>query len=48
MADFNGKIPGSERRECGNYQLHDLEGAKAVAADMIAVLDGYTPEKLNY
>jgi S-ribosylhomocysteine lyase len=48
VADFKGKIPGSERRECGNYQLHDLEGAKAVAADMIAVLDGYTPEKLNY
>ena len=48
VADFNGKIPGSERRECGNYQLHDLEGAKAVAADMIAELDGYTPEKLNY
>lgn len=48
VADFSGKIPGSERRECGNYQLHDLEGAKAVAADMIAVLDGYTPDKLNY
>ena len=48
VADFSGKIPGSERKECGKNLLHDLEGTKAVAADMIAVLDGYKPEKLNY
>ena len=48
VADFSGKIPGSERKECGNYLLHDLDGAKAVARDMLEVLDGYTPEKLNY
>lgn len=48
VAGFEGKIPGSERRECGNYLEHDLPGARAVAEDMLAVLDGYTPEKLNY
>ena len=48
VADFSGKIPGSERRECGNYLLHDLEGAKSVASDMIDVLKGYTTDKLNY
>ena len=47
-ADFSGKIPGSERKECGNYLLHDLDGAKAVARDMLTVLNGYTPDKLNY
>ena len=47
-AGFTGKIPGSERRECGNYLEHDLEGAKAVAEDMLEVLKDWTPEKLNY
>ena len=32
IAAFEGKIPGSERKECGNYLEHDLPGAKAVAA----------------
>ena len=48
VADFSGKIPGSERKECGNYLLHDLDGAKAVAADMLNVLDGYTEGQLKY
>ena len=48
VADFSGKIPGSERRECGNYLEHDLEGAKAVARDMLNVLDGYTADRLSY
>ena len=48
VANFSGKIPGSERKECGNYLLHDLEGAKQVAADMLTVLEGYTPDQLNY
>lgn len=48
VAGFTGKIPGSERKECGNYLEHDLEGAKAVAEDMLKVLEGYSPEKLNY
>ncbi len=48
VADFSGKIPGSERKECGNYLEHDLEGAKEVAEDMLKVLDNYTAERLNY
>ena len=48
VADFSGKIPGSERKECGNYLLHDPEGAKSVAKDMLTVLDGYTEEQLKY
>ena len=47
-AGFTGKIPGSERRECGNYLEHDLAGAKAVAEDMLEVLKEWTEEKLNY
>lgn len=48
VAGFSGKIPGSERKECGNYLEHDLDGAKAVAEDMLRVLDGYTTGRLQY
>ena len=48
VAGFSGKIPGSERKECGNYLEHDLDGAKAVAEDMLKVLENYTVEKLEY
>ena len=48
IAQFEGKIPGSERIECGNYLEHDLPGAKAVAADMLTVLENWTAEKMDY
>lgn len=48
IAQFEGKIPGSERIECGNYLEHDLPGAKAVAADMLTVLESWTAEKMDY
>lgn len=48
LRDFEGEIPGSKRWECGNYQEHDLPGAKAVAADMLQILAGWRPEQLKY
>ena len=48
IADFEGKIPGSERKECGNYLEHDLPGAKAVAANMCQVLEHWTEPMLQY
>ena len=45
---FEGKIPGSERRECGNYKEHDLPGAKLIAADMLAVLKDWNAAKMDY
>ena len=48
IADFEGKIPGSERKECGNYLEHDLPGAKATAADMCKVLEHWTEPMLQY
>ncbi|MBR2474483.1 MAG: S-ribosylhomocysteine lyase [Clostridia bacterium] len=47
-AEFEGVIPGSSKIECGNYLEHDLEGAKAVARDMMSVLENYTPEMMTY
>ena len=48
IAEFEGTIPGSTRKECGNYLEHDLPGARAVAADMCAVLDGWTEDMMVY
>ncbi len=48
IRDFEGEIPGSKKIECGNYLLHDLSGAKAIAADMCRVLADWTPERLAY
>jgi len=45
---FTGEIPGSRREECGNYLEHDLEGAKAAAADMRGVLAEWSEEKMRY
>ena len=48
IADFNGEIPGSKKEECGNYLDHDLDGAKAVAADMVNVLKNWKKEDTKY
>ncbi|MBQ3641154.1 S-ribosylhomocysteine lyase [bacterium] len=48
IRDFEGEIPGSTRIECGNYLYHNLEGAKAVAVDMLKVLSDWSEEKMIY
>lgn len=48
IRDFRGEIPGSRRQECGNYQEHDLPGAKETAAEMLQVLADWTEERLEY
>jgi len=45
---FEGDIPGSAKVECGNYFLHDLNGAKALARDMTRVLAQWGKDNLNY
>lgn len=45
---FEGKIPGTDKKECGNYQSHDLESAKAVAKDMTEVLKDWNEDKMHY
>ena len=48
IKDYEGQIPGYSAVECGNYLLHDLDGAKKVAEDMMSVLENYTVPQLNY
>ncbi|MGN0621394.1 MAG: S-ribosylhomocysteine lyase [Porcipelethomonas sp.] len=48
IADFEGKIPGSERLECGNYLEHDLADAKREAAEYLTILETLSEDKMNY
>ena len=48
ISDFTGEIPGSKRKECGNYLEHDLAGAKEVALDMLSVLKDWNTKDLKY
>lgn len=45
---FEGTIPGSSKAECGNYLMHDLVGAKKIAARMAPILAGWTAADLAY
>lgn len=48
IAAYEGEIPGTTEKECGNYREHDLAGAKRVAQDYSAVIAGWSPEKMAY
>ncbi len=45
---FEGTIPGSSKVECGNYLMHDLVGAKKIAARMAPILADWTVTDLVY
>ena len=48
IKDFEGKIPGTNKEECGNYLEHDLEGAKDIAVEMLEVLKDWNEDKMYY
>ncbi len=48
IKEFEGKIPGTNKEECGNYLEHDLEGAKSIAVDMFEVLKDWNEDKMYY
>ena len=48
IADYQGEIPGNTAKECGNYLDHNLEGARALAKDMVRVLAHWTVDDLRY
>ena len=48
VRDYEGEIPGSKKEECGNYLAHDLQGAKAIGAEMCAVLKNWQINNLQY
>ena len=48
IAGYEGEIPGTTPVECGNYREHSLPKARAYAADMASVLNGWAPENMQY
>ncbi len=48
ISTFEGIIPGATKIECGNYQEHNLEGAKLLACDMLKVLENWTVADMTY
>ena len=48
IANYQGEIPGNTAKECGNYQDHNLAGAKSLAKDMQTVLSAWRVEDLRY
>ena len=48
ISGYVGDIPGGKKEECGNFREHDLDGAKAIGADMKTVLAKWTVEKMTY
>ena len=49
VANFEGEVPGTEAKDCGNYLLHDLPGARNEARKYVdEVLNCITSENLVY
>ena len=47
-AAYEGEIPGATAIECGNWQDHDLAGARAWTAPMAALLADWCEAQLTY
>ena len=48
IAAFEGEIPGSKRKECGNYISLDLQKAKDECARYLAVVKDWKEDDLAY
>ena len=48
ISSFESEIPGAEKVECGNYLLHDLQKAKALAADFAEIIVNWTVKDMRY
>ncbi len=48
ISEYEGVIPGTTEKECGNYLDHDLEEARADATDYYNVLIKGTKTNFNY
>lgn len=48
VSQFSGKLPGSQKIECGQYQLHDLSAAKKDAQAYLDVLKNISQERMTY
>ena len=47
-AEYDGEIPGSTSRECGNYKDHNLQKAKADAEAYYKIIENLTENDMTY
>lgn len=48
IASYEGDVPGTSEKECGNYREHDLAGAKEWAGRYSSVIAEWTADRLVY
>lgn len=48
IQNFSGVIPGSDKKECGNYLEHDLDSAKKEAKKYLEIIAHLTENDLTY
>ena len=46
--NHKGELPGAQKKECGNYLDHDVEGAKVLIKDYIEVIKDWTIYDVRY
>ena len=46
--EHQGVLPGAEKKECGNYLDHDVEGAKKLIKDYMDVIKDWTIFDVRY
>lgn len=48
IASYEGTVPGTAEKECGNYKEHDLAGAKEIAARYCEVIKDWNDQTIFY
>lgn len=48
IADYEGEVPGSTQKECGNFSYHRLSWAKSEAREYLECLNNIKEEQLSY
>ena len=48
ISDFTDIIPGCSATECGNYVMHDLEGAKTAVFSYYSIIRDWNVDRLKY
>lgn len=48
ISSYDGPIPGTSEKECGNWQEHDLPTAREIAARYSDVIKDWTADQISY
>ncbi len=48
ISEYEGKIPGTDIKECGNYKEHDLSGAKKLCREYYDKIKNWNENRIIY